>query len=90
MKAHAIIEKTALFISKQGVQMEIMMKAKQKDNPQFQFLGYEDELNPYYQHLVKIMRSGRYVPAKTDDGNAAGQSQCIQHLDFFKNWFSQS
>ena len=43
--------------------MEIMIKAKQKDNAQFMFLNYEDELNAYYKHLVDCIKLGKYVPA---------------------------
>lgn len=39
MKEHNLIEKTARFINKQGGQMEILLKAKQSYNSQFDFLG---------------------------------------------------
>lgn len=39
MKEHNLIEKTARFISKQGAQMEILLKAKQSYNSQFDFLS---------------------------------------------------
>lgn len=39
MKEHNLIEKTAKFISKQGTQMEILLKAKQSYNSQFDFLS---------------------------------------------------
>jgi len=60
---HAIIERTASFIAKHGVQMEIMMKAKQKDNTLFSFLNYEDELNAYYKHVLHAIKHSKYVPA---------------------------
>lgn len=63
MKVHAIIEKTASFVAKQGVQMEIILKTKQKNNQQFEFLNYDNELNPYYRHLVKVIKQGKYQPA---------------------------
>ena len=37
MKEHNLIEKTAKFIGKQGGQMEILLKTKQPNNPQFNF-----------------------------------------------------
>lgn len=39
MKEHNLIEKTAKFISKQGTQMEILLKTKQSSNSQFDFLS---------------------------------------------------
>ena len=51
---HAIIEKTAVFVSRQGAQMEIVLKAKQANNSQFQFLQFDHYLNPYYKHMVSL------------------------------------
>lgn len=62
MKLHYLIEKTAAFISKHGLQMEILIKAKQANNPQFEFLSFDSLLNPYYKLLVSSIRSGSYVP----------------------------
>lgn len=62
MKMHAIIEKTAAFISTQGSQMEIVIAAKQKNNPQFGFLNFGQELNVYYKHLVRQIQKGKYKP----------------------------
>lgn len=64
---NAIIEKTALFISKHGAQMEVLLKAKQAHNPQFEFLSYDRPLYPYYQHVLSAIRSCRYNPTLTND-----------------------
>ena len=61
-KQNAIIEKTASFVAKQGNQMEIVIKTKQKDNQQFDFLNYENILNRYYRHMIKMIKNGRYTP----------------------------
>ncbi|XP_018335532.1 splicing factor, suppressor of white-apricot homolog [Agrilus planipennis] len=60
VKENTRIEKTALFVSKQGLQMEILIKTKQADNPQFGFLNQQDPLHKYYKHLLMIIKSGRY------------------------------
>ncbi|XP_075158346.1 suppressor of white-apricot [Haematobia irritans] len=60
MKQHAIIEKTARFIASQGVQMEILLKAKQSNNVQFEFLSQSSVLYPYYKHVVNAIKNGTY------------------------------
>lgn len=59
-KQNAIIEKTAKFIASQGAQMEILIKAKQGDNPQFQFLSKECALHAYYASLVTLCKAGKW------------------------------
>ncbi|XP_037672546.1 splicing factor, suppressor of white-apricot homolog isoform X2 [Choloepus didactylus] len=60
-KMHAIIERTANFVCKQGAQFEIMLKAKQARNSQFDFLRFDHYLNPYYKLIQKAMKEGRYT-----------------------------
>ena len=64
MKQHAIIEKTARFIASQGMQMEILLKAKQSNNIQFDFLAINGVLNPYYKYILNAIKNGTY-PAET-------------------------
>ncbi|KOB75428.1 Protein suppressor of white apricot [Operophtera brumata] len=40
-----------------GAQMEILIKAKQRDNPQFKFLNKDDPLHPYYTALTALAPS---------------------------------
>ncbi|XP_012266372.2 splicing factor, suppressor of white-apricot homolog isoform X2 [Athalia rosae] len=63
-KLNAIITKTALFISQQGGQMEILIKAKQSNNPQFSFLSIDGALHPYYRHVLAAIKDGKYNPDK--------------------------
>ncbi|KAJ8928908.1 hypothetical protein NQ314_018479 [Rhamnusium bicolor] len=73
VKENARIEKTALFVCKQGPQMEILIKAKQADNPQFSFLNQGDRLYKFYRHVLAALKNGRYqgyepkVEKKTDE-----------------------
>nr|XP_039267593.1 splicing factor, suppressor of white-apricot homolog isoform X1 [Styela clava]XP_039267594.1 splicing factor, suppressor of white-apricot homolog isoform X1 [Styela clava] len=67
VKMHAIIEKTANFVSNQGAQMEIVLKAKQANNSQFLFLNYDHYLNPYYKNMVKRIKEGKYRPGMKDE-----------------------
>ncbi|XP_024422478.2 splicing factor, suppressor of white-apricot homolog isoform X1 [Desmodus rotundus] len=59
-KMHAIIERTARFVCRQGAQFEIMLKARQARNSQFDFLRFDHYLNPYYKFIQKAMKEGRY------------------------------
>ncbi|XP_073830297.1 suppressor of white-apricot isoform X2 [Musca autumnalis] len=71
MKQHAIIEKTARFIASQGAQMEILLKAKQSNNVQFEFLSQNSMLYPYYKHVINAIKCGIYPEAynKKDTGD---------------------
>lgn len=62
MKHNAIIEKTAMFISSQGPQMEILLKMKQAGNPQFNFLSFDNPLHNYYRLVLMAIKGGRYKP----------------------------
>lgn len=59
VKQNARIEKTAFFISQQGAQMEILLKAKQAGNPQFDFLSHDSSLHSYYRHILMAIKTGR-------------------------------
>lgn len=60
VKTHNIIERTANFVCQQGAQFEIVLKAKQAGNSQFDFLRFDHYLNPYYKHILRAMKEGRY------------------------------
>lgn len=47
--------------------MEIMIKTRQAKNAQFEFMNFENPLNLYYQHLVKIIKEGKYRPKQHTD-----------------------
>ncbi|CAH0758372.1 unnamed protein product [Diatraea saccharalis] len=66
LKQNAIIEKTAKFIANQGTQMEILIKAKQRDNPQFKFLNKDSELNAYYTVLIGLVKAGTWPEKKIE------------------------
>jgi hypothetical protein len=62
VKMNQIIVKTASFVVKQGLQMEILLKAKQSFNSQFDFLNFDDYLNPYYKHLQQLIKTNQIDP----------------------------
>lgn len=66
LKQNAIIEKTAKFIASQGAQMEILIKAKQGDNPQFKFLNRDSNLHPYYTALIALVKAEKWPEKKVE------------------------
>ena len=74
-KLHSIIERTAGFVARQGTQMEIMIKAKQKHNPLFSFLSLYDPLHSYYRHLLQMIASGGYTPVATEEVEKGGEGE---------------
>ncbi|XP_076835685.1 splicing factor, suppressor of white-apricot homolog [Brachyhypopomus gauderio] len=70
IKTHAIIERTANFVCKQGAQFEIVLKAKQAGNSQFDFLRFDHYLNPYYKHILRAMKEGRYTASDSKQDQA--------------------
>lgn len=70
MKHHAIIEKTAKFIATQGPQMEILIKAKQSNNPLFEFLNQNNRMNKYYKYVMNAIKTNTYpMPDEKDDND---------------------
>ncbi|XP_076108370.1 uncharacterized protein LOC143076467 [Mytilus galloprovincialis] len=70
---HLVIEKTAKFVAANGIQMEIMIKSKQGNNPKLTFLNLHDPLNFYYNHMVKMIKAGKYTPTdQTKGGDSIG------------------
>lgn len=61
-KLNRIIERTAHFVAEQGAQMEILIKMKQSDNANFQFLSHDSSLHPYYRLILHEIKTGRYTP----------------------------
>jgi hypothetical protein len=59
-----IIVKTASFVSKEGLQMEILLKAKQSANSQFDFLNYDHTLNAYYKHILNLIKTNQIEPSE--------------------------
>ena len=76
----SIIEKTAMFISKQSSQMEIVLKTKQSGNPQFAFLNFDDYMNPYYKFILGKIKEGVFTPKEekkedTDPKDTSGKDK---------------
>ncbi|KAL4554185.1 hypothetical protein LXL04_037362 [Taraxacum kok-saghyz] len=69
-KTHQIISRTALFVSKNGGQSEIVLRVKQGDNPTFGFLMPDHNLHPYFRFLVNHKDLLKSNHDKTSDSGA--------------------
>ncbi|CAG8679220.1 186_t:CDS:2 [Dentiscutata erythropus] len=70
-----IIERTAKFLnSSTDSQMEIVIQAKQANNPKFSFLNKDDPLYPYYKHVRLLLQTGlfSYEDSDKEDNNKPG------------------
>lgn len=62
--------------------MEILIKTKQASNTQFAFLELDHTLNPYYKHLVQLIKSGKYEPTLNDEtSESQSDSECDSDND---------
>ncbi|OQR67271.1 protein suppressor of white apricot-like [Tropilaelaps mercedesae] len=80
-REHAIIEKTAQFIARQGGQLEVVIRVKQKNNAQFAFLDMEHKLNLYYRFLVQQIKNGAYRPSDDNGTSRQGESNSDSDSD---------
>ncbi|XP_062503859.1 splicing factor 3A subunit 1-like [Corticium candelabrum] len=54
-----IVDKTANFVARNGVEFEIRIKQNEQGNPKFNFLNAEDPYHAYYQHKMKEFKEGK-------------------------------
>ena len=47
--------------------MEILIKAKQSNNPQFEFLNQNNVLNKYYKYILNAIKEETYVTEEDSD-----------------------
>lgn len=74
----AIVDKTAAFVARNGIDFENKIREKESGNPRFNFLSQTDPYNAYYQHKVSILsqniseieenRSGSGAPRRESSG----------------------
>lgn len=82
----AIIEKTARFISEQGPQMEILIKAKQANNTLFDFLNQNGRLNAFYKHTLQAMKDGNYPTDRPENICTSNNTEAMGSL--YQNYYS--
>lgn len=62
--------------------MEILIKAKQSNNPQFEFLNRNSRLNRFYKHMLECMKNGTYPdePVPPPPTNSSVENTEEQHF----------
>lgn len=71
--------------------MEILIKAKQTNNPLFDFLNQNGPLNPFYKHTLQAMKDGNY-PA---DDRKSDNTQTVPNVSestgsMYQSYYSSS
>ena len=52
--------------------MEILIRAKQSDNAMFDFLAFDDPLQPFFRHMVVMIKAGRFTVGAQKQGKCRG------------------
>ena len=56
-----IVDKTASFVARNGLEFETRIRKNEINNPKFNFLNSGDPYHAYYQYKVKEIREGKAV-----------------------------
>lgn len=75
--------------------MEILIKAKQSNNPQFEFLNQSSRLNKFYKHTLQSMKQGSYpigppTPPPNVQSTDNGQHENAPFESAISSYFSSS
>lgn len=70
-----ILEKTAVYVARNGPVFEGRIREKEKTNQKFGFLGENDAYNAFYLWRLEEIREGRGGPGTTPGGRAGGVSK---------------
>ena len=74
-----IVDKTAGFVARNGIEFEQRIKQNEINNPKFNFLNPGDPYHAYYKHKVVLIRSGIYLaPATSTFTSTTSTSISIQ------------
>ena len=56
-----IVDKTATFVARNGLEFEARIRKNEINNPKFNFLNAGDPYHAYYQYKVKEIREGKAI-----------------------------
>ena len=80
-----IVDKTASFVARNGVEFESKIRMNEQSNPKFNFLNPGDPYHAYYQHRVVVIREGKAEPEKikvlpTESSVVTKQSEFVKSV----------
>ena len=61
-------------MSQHGLQMEIILKTKQSNNRNFEFLNFDSPLQAYYKYLLECIKSRKYVPNQSQNSDSSSDT----------------
>lgn len=70
--------------------MEILIKAKQANNPSFDFLNQSGRLNPFYKHTLQAMKDGNYPVDTERQENSSSLSSKESSESIYQNYYSSN
>lgn len=70
--------------------MEILIKAKQANNPLFDFLNQNGRLNPFYKHTLQAIKDGNYPTENNQMENAQAQPISGTTGSLYQSYYSSN
>lgn len=70
--------------------MEILIKAKQANNPLFDFLNQSGRLNPFYKHTLQAIKDGNYPTDTNQTDNTQPQSNIEITGSMYQSYYSSN
>lgn len=70
--------------------MEILIKAKQANNPLFEFLNQSSHLNPFYKHTLQALKDGNYPSEGDQSQNTTSENHAVQSGSIFQSYYNPS
>lgn len=80
-----IVDKTAGFVARNGVEFEQRIKQNEINNPKFNFLNSGDPYHAYYQHRVLVIREGKAEPEKQSKQLAITEASAKKQSELLKS-----
>lgn len=70
--------------------MEILIKAKQANNPLFDFLNQSGVLNPFYKHTLQAIKDGNYPTDNNQTEIAQTQINSETAVSMYHSYYSSN